>query len=176
MKKLFAICALTIFLSCEDELNRLTVFEVDDTTEFTIPSSTIIEIPDNIGTPSITTNSQSEFENNNTNSNAIESVTLKSLRLTIQSPEDGNFNFLQEVHIFIKADGLEEQELAFAENIENTNANVLDLQTTGVELKEYVKRDSYSLRINTTTDETINQNHDIQVYSVFRVDAEILGI
>ncbi|MFD2562833.1 hypothetical protein [Aquimarina rubra] len=173
-------CALTlVFLvitsSCE-ELNRLTVFELDYESEFTVASTTIIDVPISIETPPVPTNSESEFENNNTSSSLIESIQLKRLRLIIENPADGDFNFLQEVRLFIDAEGLEEQEIAFAENLENQDLRVIELETTGVELKEYLKQDSFSLRASTTTDETINENHDIKVDCVFRVDANILGL
>ncbi len=178
MNKYFYVLALlliTITTSC-DELDRLTVFELGYESEFTIASSTIIDVPISIETPPVPTNSESEFENNNTSSSLIESIQLKRLNLIIENPTDGNFNFLREVRLFIDAEGLEEQEIAFAENIENQDLKVIELETTGVELKDFLKEDSFTLRASTTTDETINENHDIKVDCVFRVDANILGL
>ncbi|WP_378178535.1 hypothetical protein [Aquimarina sp. SS2-1] len=178
MNRFFCILTLLVLAtttSCE-ELNRLTVFELDYESEFTVASTTIIDVPISIETPPVPTNSESEFENNNTSSSLIESIQLKRLRLILENPADGDFNFLQEVRLFIDAEGLDEQEIAFAENLENQDLRVIELETTGVELKEYLKQDSFSLRASTTTDETINENHDIKVDCTFRVDANILGL
>jgi len=53
---------------------------------------------------------------------------------------------------------------------------VIELETTRAELKEFLKKDSFTLRASTTTDETINEDHKIKVDCVFRVDANILGL
>ncbi|MHA7058754.1 hypothetical protein ACWGOQ_0016130 [Aquimarina sp. M1] len=177
MNRIFYGFALLLLVttSCE-ELNRLTVFEIDYESEFTVSSTTVIDVPISIETPPVPTNSESEFENNNTSSSLIESIQLKRLRLIIENPTDGDFNFLEEVRLFIDAEGLEETEIAFAENLENQNLTILELETTGVELKDFLKKDSFTLRASTTTDETINEDHDIKVECVFRVDANILGL
>ena len=175
MKNLLLSLLAIFAFSCE-KLSELTVFDIEDETEITIPASTIIDSPFSIETPPISTNSESEFENNNTNSDLIESIVLKSLSFAIESPDDGNFNFLQEVRIFISADGLDEVEIAFAENLEDDNLKSIDLTVLDIELKDYVKQDSYNLRASTITDRTINEDHTIKISSTFTVDAEILGL
>ncbi|MGY3793787.1 hypothetical protein [uncultured Aquimarina sp.] len=172
---LSSVILMLFFVSCE-ELERLTVFEIDYDSEFTVASTTIIDVPISIETPPVPTNSESEFESNNTSSSLIESIQLKRLSLIIESPESGDFNFLQEVRLFIDAEGLEETEIAFAEDLENENLKVIELETTRAELKEFLKKDSFTLRASTTTDETINEDHKIKVDCVFRVDANILGL
>jgi len=106
----------------------------------------------------------------------VESIILKSLGLTIESPENVDFNFLQEVRVFIKTDGVKEEELAFAENLENTDSRTLELESNGAELTDYITKDSYSLRITAITDEAITESIDIKVASVFEVDAKIAGL
>ena len=39
-----------------------------------------------------------------------------------------------------------------------------------------IKKDSYSLRVETVTDQTISEDYVIKADSRFRVDAEVLGI
>ena len=178
MNKFFYVITLlllTINTSCE-ELNRLTVFELDYESNFTVASTTIVDIPISLETPPVPTNSESEFESNNTNSSLIESIQLKKLRLIVENPNDGDFNFLKEVRLFIDAEGLEEAEIAYAENLENQDSQIIELETTGVELKDFLKQDTFTLRAATTTDETINEDYNIKVDCVFRVDANILGL
>jgi len=49
------------------------------------------------------------------------------------------------------------------------------LETTGTDLKEYIKADEFKLRVNTITDEVIATDHQIDINSVFFVDVKILG-
>lgn len=152
------------------------MFDVEFTTSFTIPSSSIINSPFDIATPETTTNSESTFENNDTRSDLVESVRLRELRLDLIAPSDGDFNFLNEIEIFITADGLPEVLIASDLDIEPNDSRSLDLDIEDVELREYIVQDTYTLRTRTITDETINEDHQIEVFTRFRVDAEILGI
>ena len=96
--------------------------------------------------------------------------------MTIESPENGNFNFLKEIYVYINADGIEEIEIANTVIHDNTNSNVIELDVLGQELKAYLKEDNFNLRIKTITDETISETHTILVDTKFRVDAKILGV
>lgn len=170
---LFISCLLIV--SCK-ELDKLTMFDVDYQTNYTVSSTTIINAPFNLFTPEVTTESETTFEENNTRKDLIESIKLKTLKLTLTSPESGNFNFLNEIHIFISAENVEEVEIAYLVDLENNNSTTLELVTNGQELKDYIKADSYTLRVQSTTDETLSQNHDITIDTKFRVDAKILGL
>ncbi|GGW57508.1 hypothetical protein GCM10008085_06380 [Winogradskyella epiphytica] len=163
-------------LSNCDVIDELTHFDIDLQTNYSVPATTLIDTPFNFNTPEVTTESESTFENNDTNSNLIESIKLKRIKLTIDSPTEGNFNFLREMHVYIKADNVEEVEIANIYDLQNTNSNNLELDVLGEELEAYIKKDSYQLRIKTITDETLNQTHDITIDTKFRVDAKILGV
>lgn len=166
---------LLLFTSC-DAVDELTKFDLDYTTNYTIESNTIIDTPLDIITPEVTTNSESEFESNDTRKDLIESIKLKRMTLTLKSPSDGNFNFINDISIYIKAEGLAEQIIASGIDLPENDAQQLTLDIDNVELKEYIKKDSYSLRVNTVTDGAITRDHNIDIRTVFRVDAKILGI
>jgi len=51
----------------------------------------------------------------------------------------------------------------------------LELETSGEDIKEFIKKDEFKLRVNTVTDEALASDHHIDIYSIFHVDAEILG-
>ena len=91
------------------------------------------------GIPATETESETTFNNNNTNKNSVESIRLKSMILNISTPEDANFNFLKEVHIYLKSDNVEETEIANLTNIENLNSKILELDTLDKELEAYLK-------------------------------------
>lgn len=176
IKKTLAITLLILtFISC-DKIDELTKFDIDYTTNFTIQATTLLGTPFDIVTPETTTNSESEFENNNTNSNLVESVKLTTLRLDLQTPASGDFDFLNDIFIYITADGLPEQLIASKVDIPENGARSLTLDIENVELEEYIKKDSYRLRTETTTDQTIESDHEIEIYTKFKVDAEILGV
>ncbi len=177
MKKILLpiFIVLGLLVSC-DAIDELTKFDLDYQSNFSIPPTTLVNIPIALDTPDITTGSESSFESNNTHKDLIESIKLKTMTITIETPEDGDFNFLKEIYIYINAEGLEEIEIANGIDLQNTNSNVLELNILDQELREYIKEDSFNLKVRTTTDETINETHNIVIDTKFRVDAEILGV
>jgi len=166
---------LAMLTSC-DVIDELTKFDLDYQTNYSIAPTILIDTPFSLDTPDITTDSESSFENNNTHKDLIESIKLKTIKMTIESPENGNFNFLKEIYVYINADGIEEIEIANTVIHDNTNSNVIELDVLGQELKAYLKEDNFNLRIKTITDETISETHTILVDTKFRVDAKILGV
>ncbi len=176
IKKTIAFTLLILLVVSCDKIDDLTKFDIDYTTTFTIQSSTILGTPLDIITPETTTNSESEFENNNTNADLVESVKLTVLRLDLQSPDSGDFDFLNEIYIYITADGLPEQLIASKIAIPENGTKTLELDVENVELKSYIQGDSYRLRTETVTDQTIESDHQIEVYTRYRVDAKILGV
>jgi len=158
-----------------DKVDELTQFDMEYTSEVTIPASSGIDLPINIFTPDIETNSEQMFQLNDTRKDKIEEINLKTMQLTVLMPEGEDFSFLKSIEIYIEADGLSESRIAWKENIPDDVGNELDMNTTDEDLKEYIKKDEFKLRVKTLMDELIDQDHEIEVYSVFRVDAEVLG-
>jgi len=78
----------------------------------TIPSSTGINLPFDIFTPEMETNSESKFSVNDTRKDLIEEITLTELELVIISPDTADFSFLNSIEVYISADGLEEIQIA----------------------------------------------------------------
>lgn len=177
MKKLlFTLSALIILLIGCDKIDELTQFDLKYNQSLVIPSSTGVKLPFNILTPDIESNSESTFSSNNTNKDLIEEIKLTKMELTLSSPKNGDFGFLKSIEIFISAEGVPEQRIAWNENIANDIDKNLQLETTDTDLKEFIKKEKYKLRLNTVTDEVITSDHHIEVKSVFFVDAKILGI
>lgn len=143
--------------------------------EATIPSTIGINIPLDVFTPAVETNSESTFEVNDTRKDKIEQIILKNLTLSIQSPTGQDFSFLEAISLFISADGLDEVEIASKNPVTQNNTATLELDVTGVDLQEYVKKDQFHLRVNTITDEIITQDYSSNIYQLFFVDAKVLG-
>ena len=177
MKKLsYVVFSLLVIISSCKKVDELTKFNMNYDTSTTIPASTGINLPINLLTPDIETDSESEFAVNNTRKDLIEEIVLTKLTLNITSPANQDFGFLKSVKIFIAAEGLEEIEIARRENIPTDIGKQLELETNNIDIKDYIKKDKFNLRVNTVTDELLGSDVNIDIASRFHVDAKILGI
>jgi len=163
---------ILIFSSCKKVKDLLT-FYVEDETEIVIESSAPYALPIEIPTPDITTNSEEEFSNNGTNADLVKDVYLSSLSLSIKSPEDKTFSFLKSIHIYIRTNDSDEVELAYKDDI-SSDVKLINLETTDNQLDRYIKADSYKLRTEVTTRETLTQDITIVVKMKFKVTADPL--
>lgn len=67
----------------------MSIFDLNYETITVIPSAININLPFDISTPDIETNSETKFELNKTSSDRIESIELSKIQLTETTP-DGN--------------------------------------------------------------------------------------
>lgn len=173
-RALFIVVSTLGFIGCK-KVDRLTQFHMVFNDTAVVKSSAGINLPFNVMTPDITTNSESTFEANDTRKDMVEKIVLKALDLTIVSPSGEDFGFLKSVQIFISAPGISEAEIAGDTGVPPDAGNRISLKTTGADLKDYIKSDRFSLRLKTITDEAITKDFYIVVHSDFFVDAKILG-
>ncbi len=177
MKKTPLLILITlVFLSSCDLLSELTQFDLPYETSFSVPligasDSTLI-----VETPTINTGIADAMGNFNTELDLIDEITLTSLSLTLTEPVDGDFGFLSSMEIFINAAGQEELQLAFNTAVAEDVGAVLNLETTAVDIQEYIKLDGFSLRFSFGTDETVLVQHDIAMNMEVHVDAKVLGL
>lgn len=171
---LFLILSLAL-MQCK-RLSEFTKFELAYDETAVIPSTIGINLPFNIYTPPVNSKSESEFAINDTRKDLIEEITLTTLELTITSPEKGDFRFLRSIEIYLAADSLEEIRVAWKDNIPSDIDEFLALETSSEDLQEYIKKDAFTLRVETKTDQIIESDHEILIHSVFFVDARILGL
>ncbi len=177
MKKITVVLLglLLLTFSCK-EVDKLTQFNMDYTSSITIPATFGIDIPIDIWTPNIPTNSETEFESNNTAKNLIEEIVMTKMSMTISSPANASFDFLKEIEIYISADGIAEKRVAWLTDIPQSGLKTIELETSSDDLKEYIKADKYQLNTKTVTRQFISQDTDIEIKNTFYVDAKILGI
>ena len=133
-------------------------------------------MPFDVFTPEMETNSESTFAVNDTRKDLIEEIKLTDLELVMISPEEADFSFLNSIEVYISADGLEEVLIANLDEVPEDAGNKISLNTSDIDLKEYIKKDEFSLRLNTVTDELMSTDHELEVNSTFFVDAKILGL
>lgn len=162
------------FFGCK-KVDELTKFDMDYNTTVVIPASSGINLPFNVFSPSVTSNSESTFEVNDTRKDLIEEIILKKLELTVKTPNGEDFSFLESISIYINAQDLPEVKIAWNDAVPDGAGTVLGLTTSNVDLKEYIKKDNFTLRVNTVADEVLASDYHINVFSQFFVDAKILG-
>lgn len=97
----------------------------------------------------VATNSKQALSQNNTIAEKVIEADLKSLSLTIVSPPDLTFDFVDSVQLFISANNLPEQLVAYSYNIPK-GVRSLNLTTnTNVNLKQYFLQDTMYVRLTT---------------------------
>jgi hypothetical protein len=170
---LICLIVSSLGISCKKALEELTTFTIQTEADFTVPGTLGIQTPLSIPTPDVPTRSSQEFARHRTNYNLVKEVRLDNLKLSITRPSGQTFRFLKSVRLFIEAAGLPKQEVAFRTNIDNAVGSTLDLETVPVNLKEYIRQDTFTLHSEVVTDEVILQDIDIHADANFRVKAGI---
>ena len=172
-KQIIVFSFILVMISGCKDLDKLTQFNMEFNQSFVIPSSTGINLPFNILTPDVTTNSASTFSTNKTRKDLVDEIKLTKLELSISSPTGADFSFLKSIAVYISAAGLPEVKIASKDEVPANAGAILTLDVSGVDLKEYIKADKFSLRLNTVTDELLASDHTLNARSVFFVNAKI---
>ena len=169
--KIFTSVLFCFLLISSCKKDKLTItFTISDSFNFTLESGSIINLPIEILTPDITTNSQTEFEQNDTRADKVEEIKLTELKLTISAPPGKTFSFLKNIELFISADGLSEKLVASSYDI-NSSSGVINLNCSGNNFAEYIKKESYTIRVKTVNKESLTQDVDINCFLSFKVKA-----
>ncbi|MEO6173970.1 MAG: hypothetical protein ABIP27_02360 [Flavobacterium circumlabens] len=162
---------LCLFLTSCNAVDDLLTFTISNNASIQIKSTSPINLPSEIITPDVTTNSSAEFKNNNTQASLVKDVKLKSLKLTITDPEGETFTFLKSIHLYISTTDSDEIELAYQDNI-NSTSNTIDLISTDARLDQYIKADKYKIRTKVTLKETLTRDVTVKADMKFNVTAD----
>ena len=173
MKLIFLLLSCSLLLFGCKKIDSLTQFDMEYDVTLDIPSSTGVNLPFNIVSPDIESNSEATFEVNDTRKDLIERIYLEKLTLTVTSPPGEDFSFLKSISIYISADGLDEVVIAGKDIPDNAGSSI-DLEVSAEDIKEYLKQDKFTLRVNTVTDEIITSDYTVNAHCVFFVDAKLL--
>lgn len=172
-KAIILFSVLVAFASCTKLLDQLVTFQFTRDTEFTLPATSTLGVPINLNSTEVATSYESEFANNNTNTEKVEYVKVIGLDLQVTSPAGANFNFLKSIEISISADGLADKVIASKNDIQNDNVQELMLDASEEDLKPYLTKDKFSLKISAVTDEVITQDYDMKIASTFEVKGAV---
>ncbi|MCI4442792.1 MAG: hypothetical protein JHC39_04725 [Lentimicrobium sp.] len=156
---------------------------IDSLTHFTIPFNTNVTIKSNLNigslpfipTPPIPLETDQTFKSNNTAKELIEKAYIKTLKLTVLKPDGEDFSILKNIEIYIAADGLDDVKVASLDLVP-TGKSSIDLNCSNADLKPFIMKDKFTLKIKTVTDEINTKDYDIQIDGSFWLDAKILGV
>ena len=170
--KIFAILTILSLsiISC-NAVDKLLTFTISNSTTFKVPSGGLLNSPFEVVTPEVTTNSSSEFKNNNTRTDLVKDVRLNELKLSITSPANMTFSFLKSVHMYISTDANDEIELAYQDNI-NSTTNTINLTCSSEKLDKYIKAPSYKIRTKIVTKEANSNDIEVKADMKFKVTAD----
>ena len=171
---LLTVVLISFFSAACDKIEDLLEFSFEDNAEIVVPSQTIISTGIlNLPSPEVQTSSQQAYKNNNTDAKYVKTAKLTKLKLTITSPQNQTFAFLNEIKIYIKAPGQSEVMIASKSNIPDNIGNELLLDTSGANLKPYIQGDSYSIRTEVKVDKVTSQEIRINANMHFAVTADV---
>lgn len=161
--------SMFLFASC----GRLGTFKVDHSVDVVIPSQVGVNLPFNINSPEVETNSEATFASEGTSTKHVRSIQMEELKFSIVSPSSANFDFLNEIEVFISATGMSEVRVAYKTDIPETNLKSFFCDIEEVNLKDYISKENFSLRVRTVTDQMIFQDIQVRIDQKYKVRAKI---
>jgi hypothetical protein len=170
---LMFLAVLVLASSCNKEPGEVT-FNVNSQSNFVIQGNGSILNLIEVVTPGVSTNWEGDFSNNNTNKDQLREMHLRELVLNITAPAGETFDFLENIHIFISADGLQEAEIAYKDNIPDNIGQTLTLDTKDVDISPYAKKDAFKLRVQAKQRSVNSDDVSIRADMTFKVTADVL--
>ncbi|MEY4928061.1 MAG: hypothetical protein RI894_2497 [Bacteroidota bacterium] len=165
---------------CLDKIAKYTEFDIPYKGTFSVPAiPSIVPVGGlidtvNVSTPDIPTLFSKYLDDNQTAKDLLDSITLKSLSLTVKSPVSGNFNFLKSARLYISSTTLTEQLLASRDSIP-LGLTALDFTKKNINVRNYLEQTNFKIRLvavpRTVTDSTTKVEMNLK----FHINARILG-
>ncbi|MCJ8289854.1 MAG: hypothetical protein HRT58_09340 [Crocinitomicaceae bacterium] len=171
-RSLMLVLTLTVLFACKKVEDIK--FNIAYETTFIIQNGIGISTPVSILMSDLATNSESEFDTNNTRKENVEEIGLVTLNMEILSPSGDEFDFLEDIELFISADGVNETLLAYVYNMNNSVGTTVALTCAPSDFKEFIEQDKFTLRARIVSDEFISSDVEIKITSTFLVDAELI--
>ena len=173
---MWAICSAILLVGtlvgCE-AIEDMMRFKYNQTISFTVPQTTVGLVPV-INTPEIQSSSSEDFKNEGTEAKYVKTAYLESLTVTITNPANQNFDFVNEIELYIEAEGAEKVLIASKYGIDDNIGNTMAMDVdSSVNLKPYLSAESYTVSSKVVTDKTTNADIDIDADMEFSVTADV---
>lgn len=169
---LFAFALLIGINGCQ-KINELTSFDLGPwKTTFTVPG---VGLPANL--PNFTsladslipTGSTTSFSLHGTNTALVDKISMKEMKLTLDSAAT-DMNFLKDIELWIKADGLDSVRVAYYNNVPD-GVKTITLTMTDVNMKEYIAKDKFSLTPKVKLDAVPSKSTKMEISQTYHVEA-----
>lgn len=184
MKKIIflsLISALTLIgISCKkEEAKKLTEFDIDYSTNLTIPSASMTVSSSSITpttveftTPNVPTQQSTKFSAEGTAKSLIDQIKMTKFNISV-SGAGANLDFLKSLTVYIKASNVGEQMIATKTNIPAGITSVaMDLQDTNI--KDFIFQDNIQFRVVATFDATAATDQVLKMDETVHVNATLI--
>ena len=182
MRKIFLFVgvACVTFSSCKkDEIPGIIPYEqtrfviYESIPPITVSSVIGVNLPFEPPVPDISLDFSSTSQNTNPHIGLIRNINLRDFILRITSPQGQTFNFLKDIDVYISTDILPEIPLAHHKQITNSIGSVLHLVPEGSVLDDYLKSESFILRLELVADYAIFT--DLVIDGEWVLDVELIN-
>lgn len=168
-----SIAALLLILAC----SNLDNINIDTEGRATIPGRTVLDQLIGelsfLGFDSFDISQSQAFRNQGYTKDQIDSVRLARFTLVISAPEDGNFDFLADIHFFAEAEGLPRVEIARLDPVP-AGSNELELDILDVDLRDYAVADTMTI-VTEASGVRPEQETTVDARVAFDVDVAVSG-
>lgn len=171
--RLILILAVALAVVSCNLIENLIKIPIRVNSGITIPAGTGVGILTNIFSDETQTDLENELEINDSRLDRLKSVELRECVLTITSPSNGDFSFLNKIDVYLSDDELGDILIASKDNIPNDAGNSIALSVEGDDLVDYLRTGIIKLKTSVVTDEVLLSDYDINVFTRFRVTADI---
>jgi len=150
MKNILLILLLLPFVAfnsgCKKKVKSIPI-ELSFSTPFPTPEIDVVDSLLVLETFSFPTAIEDAMRSQNTTKDKLEEAVLENMEMTIVHPQNVNFNFLKQIEVYMKADGLPEKLSASLLDIPMTELRTIFLNSSGESMHEYLKKDEVQLVI-----------------------------
>lgn len=136
----------------------------------TIPGGLTVALPQ----VAVATNSKDYIAQYHTSSDKIIKVGLKGLTVRIVSPAGTNFDFLDNIELYLSAPGQPEKLVASQYNVPKGQTSLSLTTASDVNLKDYFLQDNMYFRETIRINATPPENTELEIKSIFNLVANPL--
>lgn len=173
---LFLLTGIAALSGCKKIKDNYTTFEVPYSAGYAVPADDSIGVERIYTSYDFPTSIDDALLQNKTSKSLIESGKLKSLEMDIvryDSTITLMYGALEEIRVYLDADGLGETFAAY-KTIDPSAGSRVVFDIVDVDLKEYLKRDTFRIRIKMTLRSAIPKDTPMLFKSKFTIRAKTL--
>lgn len=161
--------------SCK-KIIKLTNFYTSYTDSLSINPSTLTESEYNIWTFRIHNNGEDLYAVNHSNYESTQSIKMNRTSLSIVLPDTATLNFIESIEVNISSAGLNEQRVAWLDELKPENLASINLEVFPDDIMNYVLDKDYLLHVNIKSRSNIDINYDIILTYSFFISTKLTDI